>query len=287
MKRVLYLGLLALLTFSVITGCSSISMEEKQQDTPKQTQAEASVKKELSPMEVLMKSNEAMNKLKGLAYDIDAENTLNTGDIKMNVKMNMSVKEKQEPFMMHGKGNVTVLGMEMPMEFYETEKYSYFKMGKEKWQKEPVDHSQVEKPDDSLKEIEAFMKAASDPKATKMTKNNGVYLLSLDLQKDQPLKGELLNIIEDDLKDLLEDEGTDQSGKTPDMKELENKMKLDKLKLKVEVDEKTFELKKLYLNYGIKVSEGKRNLKMGMKISMDIKGHFEGDIKLPAELKNK
>jgi hypothetical protein len=174
----------------------------------------------------------------------------------------------------------------MPMETYFVGNEMYQKMEGLGWIKtkgvQIRPGGENESPADELKAFVSLFGSSNGnepPKGLTMKKEAGSYVLELDmvtLKQNKEFEKRLSAQVQEMLK------GTPGLEKK-DMTKVLNKIKYDRFKEKIWIDEKTFRYQKAELD----VNMDMEGLKLEEHLQMNVKGDFNGKIEVPEQVKKK
>ncbi|WP_131923899.1 DUF6612 family protein [Hazenella coriacea] len=285
MKKRLFPVLAMFMVLSMIfVGCSQPA-ENKTAD------ADQANNKELTLTEVMNKADEAMTKQKGASYKMDGKQKMGAMGMTIDTDFSFDINVTNEPQAMYMKGKMELMGQSMPMEMYFVDNMMYQNM-EGNWVKmnapaEMMDQMAKEKPSDTFKKLDALLKkigVEKEPKGVTMKKENGTYVVTIDstqLEGDQ-------NIFDEMLKEMQGQLGASTKElKDAGMNIDYSKMKIDKIKQAMHIDEKTFELKFVDQEIKMTVPMDQENFVIEQTMKATVNGAFDGKIEVPEDVKKK
>jgi hypothetical protein len=279
MKRLAQLAFATVSSVALIlTGCSQQSTQ------PGEAKPKVEAKKEPTPVEVLLKSNEVMEK-GAFTFEGKMDQKMSAAGQNMDMGMTFDVNMTGRPFAMHMKGTAKMMGQSMPIEMYQVGNEMYQKVGPMGWMKsiEPTDGASGEQPTEIVKKLAKFIEALGGnalPKGIKVTKEGNDYLVETDyteLQKNKEFEKDVLDAI----KESVDPESLKKDGIVVDL----SKAKVSLFKEKVWIDGATFQTKKFAGEMKLTVPAGKAELKMDSTMEFVLKGEFNGKIEVPEQVK--
>ncbi|SFJ46912.1 DUF6612 family protein [Thermoflavimicrobium dichotomicum] len=267
------------LVLFLVAGCNN-----KTQPTSADQGMPSQVKTELTAVEVLKKSAEAMNQEKGFVAQSKQEQKIKQGKVDKVVSSEMEVQVTNQPLAMHIKGTMASNGVKTPVEMITANGKSYVKLGK-KWMKEPETKTeQAENPSDQLKKaqqaITALEGGSTSPQGVKVTKENGFYIVEITKEA----------IANEQFKAMLAEEVKQALKGSLSSKKKQNELQVDQIQFeeynqKIWIDAQTFKYSKQSVAYSMTIPGKKSPLKLDLKLEMNVKGPFEGKIEIPVDAK--
>jgi len=279
MKRFLYVLLSSFLLFGVLVGCSSDDEGDSSSETEETTEESGTSSKLTTSKqkEILGKAAKDFDKLDGITFKDTLEASIESNDIKTNQSVDVNVDLSISPFKYHGKGTITVLGTEFPIEVYGDEDYSYLSQDG-KWTKIKLDEQDYDFAKD-LTQLQDFLEKDKKGNWADVTKKGSVYSydLSLDKSSNSDIKDEIKSNAREFLKNLdLKDV---DSNIDPDKLDV----RIEKYNVKLEIQDKEPRLKKYTIEFDVLAPVGNNLVKFNVKRDFEVKGKYDKRIDIPEE----
>ncbi|RAL24444.1 hypothetical protein [Thermoflavimicrobium daqui] len=272
------LALISILSLLLIfSGCSE-AVQNNKTTASKETTTE---KKEPSIIDILAKAEEAMKKEKGYTYSMDME--FDMPDVKDgSFKTHLDMKATTNPEVAHAigkmEGKAEGLELGVPVEMYFTKDESYISVMNQ-WIKEKTEPSAraTGSVDQSTKDIVKLVNAAGkDSKGIKFSSEKGIIKIEFDQQasSNDEFKKAITEFAMESIKEQLEDQENQ-------VKDLSN-LKINDMKVAVEIDEKTMEFKRQQIEYNVSLD---KQSTITMKVDFKVTGKYDGTITIPESIK--
>ncbi|WP_124728156.1 DUF6612 family protein [Staphylospora marina] len=271
----LSLGLLASVAL-ILAGCSQEAAKPGEQSGVEE-------KKEPTPLEVLLKADEVTNK-GSFVYDANITQKMNAGGQNIDLGMSFTMEMVGEPFAMHMKGDMNMMGQSMPMEMYQVGQDMYMNVAGLGWMKSQDTSSPAgQQPNEIADVLVKFINALGGdklPDGIKVTKQGNDWLVETDyavLLKNKAFASDIQQMI----KDSLDDETLKEFGVAMDS----SKLNFTKYTGTMIVDGTTYQTKSYKSEMIVGIPTGKEELKMEQVMEMTLKGEYNGKIEVPEEVK--
>ncbi|MBA4493422.1 DUF6612 family protein [Paenactinomyces guangxiensis] len=272
-------ALLAVFTL-IFAGCNS-----KPAASPSDQPAK---EEELSLVDVMTKSEEALSKAKGFSYKVEGTQKIGTPEASLTTDIDMKMDMTNNPQAMYAKGKVKAMGQEVPLEMYMVDNTIYQQVNGTWMEMKGAGLNQTgvntEEPSAAVKKVkELVQKLGGTPKGFTMKKENGSYVVAMDGTAVKDSK-EMLDALVEQIKGTLQ--GMDQAQQLNAKFDL-NKIKVESYKETMYIDEKTFELKSVDHESKITMPVEGQSLMIDQKMKMSVEGAYDGKIEVPDEVKDK
>jgi len=299
MKRIFQIVFAALLISVLATGCgqdqqkSSKSQENKNEATAKKAEPQQQ-EKDLSSEEIITKSGEVMKDWPGMDYKMTGQTNIHAvqGEEEMEIKqdLNLNAKVTMDPITMQISGDISMEDQKIPMNSYYKDKTMYQEVPEQGWVAiEGMDfdalqeNSQAQNPAEQMKQYKDLIgdlqgKDGKKNEYVVKTEEDGMYVITLDLNKEALLK------IKDQANELIEKSMGEQMQQMAGdaLKNMEYKS----MKVTLYIDKNSFEQKKMNQKIGISMKQDGATMNMDSDINMNSIKKFDGDITIPADVKN-
>lgn len=226
----------------------------------------------LTATEVLQKSAETMNKEKGFIADSHQEQKVHMGEMEQSTTTEMEIKVVNHPAAMHIVGESKQGETKTPVEMVIVDGQTYVKVG-DKWI-EGGKTNETDHPTARLEKTKQALASLEENKAVKMTREGNFYLVEItqDAVESEHFKPLLMKEVEAALEN--------QSDKEWQVE----KMKFNKYNQKIWIDDKTFKYVKQWVEYSLTIpSKNNDTLQIDLRLSLNIKGPFDGKIEKPVQ----
>lgn len=264
--------------------------EQKSQTAEEETKNET---EELSILDVIEKSVEALDDWEGWSTDLDTTQMINasTGGEEFSMEQNMSMKTEmtRDPVTMYMDGVMKMDGQENAMESYFVDGKMYTKSGQTPWiavegmdltdmQQQTQGNNPAEMMEQFTEMIEALSEEGNGDDTLKMEVKDGMYVVNIKL--DEESSASMMDIIKEQSQEVVE-----QLEVTGIPNIMEN-MKINSLNQTLYIDEETFEQQKVEQQMKMEIEIDGNSITIDQDMEAELQEEITEEITVPEDVKS-
>ncbi|WP_164669511.1 DUF6612 family protein [Virgibacillus doumboii] len=296
MKRFLYIAFAMMVIVLLAAGCGQTDSETSGSGAEGESAQSKSgeEKEELTAMDVITKSSEAMLDWPGMDFTSTTKQnvTVQQGENQQVVEqqMDMDSKMTMDPITMQMSGQMNMQGQQMPMENYYVDNVMYTKGPNGQWigvegmnLDQLTKQSQGKNPAEQMKQFAEMMKELSSSDGGKelisMKEENDMFVVEINLNEEASTK----------VMDMAMEQIKSSMGQQMQQLGVGNALEQMKVKSMAQtyyINKETFEQSKMEQQMVIEMPFQGMNMSIGMDTTTEINGKVEEPITVPEDVKN-